>query len=157
MPLALAGHLVTFRALGADALPDESTFLFWLPLATAVGLAPWLTLSFRSATAGMAFSLAMPGFMFCGALVAWVATRGFTPVPQSFVFRVGGVGTLLVSSAGVFLGWRAFQRLEAIDGGSELGWWRWRRADTADAPAARTHGDFTRSGCWCVKSSSCSE
>ena len=128
--LALAGHLVTFRALGAEPA-DESTFLFWLPLATAVGLAPWLTLSFRSATAGMAFSLAMPGFMFCGALFAWVATRGFTPVPQSFVFRVGWVGTLLVSSAGVFLGWRAFQRLEAIDGGSELGWWRWRRADTA--------------------------
>jgi hypothetical protein len=128
--LALAGHLVTFRALGAESA-DESTFLFWLPLATAVGLAPWLTLSFRSATAGMAFSLATPGFMFCGALLAWAATRGFTPVPQSFVFRVGWVGTLLVSSAGVFLGWRAFQRLEAIDGGSELGWWRWRRADTA--------------------------
>ena len=128
--LALAGHLVTFRPLGA-APADESMFLFWLPLATAVGLAPWLTLSLRSATAGMAFSLATPGFMFCGALLAWVATRGFTPVPQSFVFRVGWVGTLLVSTAGAFLGWRAFQRLEAIDGGSELGWWRWRRADTA--------------------------
>lgn len=127
--LALAGHLVTFRPLGA-APADESTFLFWLPLATAVGLAPWLTLSLRSATAGMAFSLATPGFMFTGALLAWFATRGFTPVPQSFVFRVGWVGTLLVSSAGVFLGWRAFQRLE-VDGGSEFGWWRWRRADTA--------------------------
>jgi len=127
--LALAGHLVTFRPLGAVPA-DESTFLFWLPLATAVGLAPWLTLSLRSATAGMAFSLAMPGFMFTGALLTWLATRGFTPVPQSFVFRVGWVGTLLVSSAGVFLGWRAFQRLE-VDGGSELGWWRWRRADPA--------------------------
>jgi hypothetical protein len=79
----------------------------------------------------MAFSLATPGFMFCGALLAWAAKHGFTPAPQSFVFRVGWVGTLLVSLTGVFLGWRAFQRLEAIDGGSELGWWRWRRADTA--------------------------
>ena len=96
-----------------------------------MGLAPWLTLSLRSATAGMAFSLATPGFMFCGALLAWAAKHGFTPAPQSFVFRVGWVGTLLVSLAGVFLGWRAFQRLEAIDGGTELGWWRWRRADTA--------------------------
>ncbi len=129
VPLALVGHFVAFQALAERDV--ESIVLFWLPLATAVGLAPWLTLSLRSATAGMAFSLAMPGFMFCGALLAWAATRGFTPVPQSFVFRVGGVSTLLVSSAGVFLGWRAFQRLEAIDGGSELGWWSWRRADTA--------------------------
>ena len=138
--LALAGHLVTFRALGAEP-GDESTWLFWGPLATAVGLAPLLTLSFRSATAGMAFSLATPGFMFCGALVLWAATHGFTPVPQSFVFRLGGIGTLLVSSAGVFLGWRAFQRLEAIDGGSELEWWRWTRADTARLPpeARRFH------------------
>ena len=138
--LALAGHFVTFGPLGA-APADESMFLFWLPLVTAVGLAPWLTLSLRSATAGMAFSLAAPGFMFCGALLAWVATHGFTPVPQSFVFRVGWVGTLLVSTAGAFLGWRAFQRLEAIDGGAELGWGRWRRADTATRPldARRFH------------------
>ena len=130
--LALAGHFVTFRPLGAAPV-DESTFLFWLPLATAVGLAPWLTLTLRSATAGMAFSLATPGFMFTGALVAWFVTRGFTPVPQSFIFRVGWVGTLLVSSAGVFLGWRAFQRLE-VDGGSEFGWWRWRWRDTETRP-----------------------
>ena len=137
--LALAGHYVTFRPLGA-APADESTFLFWLPLATAVGLAPWLTLSLRSATAGMAFSLATPGFMFTAALLAWVATRGFTPVPQSFVFRVGWVGTLLVSSAGVFLGWRAFQRLE-VDGGTEFGWWRWGQPDPARQPrqARRFH------------------
>jgi hypothetical protein len=137
--LALAGHFVTFRPLGA-ARSDESMFLFWLPLATAVGVAPWLTLSCRSATAGMAFSLATPGFMFTGALLAWVATRGFTPVPQSFLFRVGWVGTLLVSVAGVFLGWRAFQRLE-VDGGSELGRWRWRQDGTVRPPlhARRFH------------------
>ena len=140
VPLALVGHFVTFAALGAEG-DVESVVLFWLPLVTAVGLGPWLTLSFRSATAGMAFSLAMPGFMFCGALVAWAATHGFTPVPQSFIFRLGAVGTLLVSSAGVFLGWRAFQRLEAIDGGFELGWRRRRRADTPRLPmdARRFH------------------
>jgi hypothetical protein len=140
VPLALVGHFVTFAALGAEG-DVESVVLFWLPLVTAVGLGPWLTLSFRSATAGMAFSLATPGFMFCGAVIGWAAVHGFTPVPQSFVFRVGAVGTLLVSSAGAFLGWRAFQRLEAIDGGLTFRWWRDRQAGTPRLPldARRFH------------------
>jgi hypothetical protein len=128
LPLAAVGRFLTFHGYDAERDP-EMTVVFWLPLATAVGVAPWLTMLFRSATAGMAFSLAMPGFMFCGALVAWAATRGFTPVPQSFVFGVGWTGTLLISVVGGILGWRAFQRLEPIDGGESFGRPSWLGRD----------------------------
>lgn len=137
LPLAVAGRLLAFRGFSPDRDP-EMTIIFWLPLVTAVGVAPWLTLLFRSATAGMAFSLAMPGFMFCGALVRWVATHGFTPAPQYFVFRIGAIGTVAISALGLVLGWRSFQRLEAIDGLANLPVPRWLRRDPGDVrPAAR--------------------
>jgi len=117
------------------------TVIFWMPLVTAVGVAPWLTLLFRSATAGMAFSLAMPGFMFCGALARWVATHGFTPAPQYFVFRIGAIGTVAISALGLVLGWRSFQQLEAIEGPANLPLPRWLQRDpvAVPPPARRFH------------------
>jgi hypothetical protein len=140
LPLAVAGRVLAFRGFSPDRDP-EMTVIFWLPLVTAVGVAPWLTLLLRSATAGMAFSLAMPGFMFCGALIRWVATHGFTPAPQHFLFRLGGIGTVAISALGLVLGWRSFQRLEAIEGLASLPVPRWLRRDPADVPvhARRFH------------------
>ena len=137
LPLAVAGHFLAFRGFHPDRDP-EMTILFSLPLVTAVGVAPWLTLLLRSATAGMAFSLAMPGFMFCGALAWWVASHGFTPAPQDFVFRTGAILTVPISALGLVLGWRSFQRLEAIEGPANLTLPRWLRREPAGvSPHAR--------------------
>jgi hypothetical protein len=133
LPLAVAGSLLAFRTFRPDRDP-EMTIIFWLPLVTAVGVAPWLTLLLRSATAGMAFSLAMPGFMFCVALARWVLTHGFTPAPQAVVFRGGAIGTVAISALGLVLGWRSFQRLEAIEGPANLPVPRWLRRDPPDVP-----------------------
>jgi hypothetical protein len=130
LPLAVAGRLLAFRGFSPDRDP-EMTIIFWLPLVSAVGIAPWLTLLLRSATAGMAFSLAVPGFMFCGALVRWVAMHGFTPAPQYYVFRIGAIGTVAISALGLVLGWRSFKRLEAMDGVANLPWPHWLRRDSA--------------------------
>jgi hypothetical protein len=131
LPLALAGRFLAFHSFSPERDP-EMAFIFWLPLVTAIGVAPWLTLTFRSATAGMAFSLATPGFVFCGALVAWVANHGFTPAPQPYMFRIGWIGTLAISAFGVVLGWRSFQKLEALDRIPELPLRQWLRRTPAD-------------------------
>ena len=115
LPLAVVGHLFTFSRYRVGDI--ELTVIFWLPLATAVGLAPWLTMLCRSATAGMAFSLAMPGVMFTFALIIWVARHGWlTPAPQEFIFRFSWFATLTLSAIGLIAGWRSFQRLEVVEG-----------------------------------------
>jgi len=82
----------------------------------------------------------MPGFMFCVALIRWAATHGFTPAPQAFVFRSGAIGTVAISALGLVLSWRAFQRLEAIEGPANLPVPRWLRRDPAvPRPGRRFH------------------
>ena len=106
--------------------------------ALAVGVAPCLTLIFRSPLAGAAFAAATP-------LVLWLIglwIPGWSPSDvETFVKQ----SSLLVSGAGLALTGVLFQRLEALDGPvaerGVPGWFRKTALDADAAPAApaRTH------------------
>ncbi len=82
---------------------------------SAVGVAPWLTLLTRSTLAGAVFAGSLP-LLFWGAanLLTW-ALFGANPTDTStwICFLVPLIGHWL---AGPFLGYRAFVRLQALDG-----------------------------------------
>jgi hypothetical protein len=104
----------------------------------AVGVAPCLTLMFRSPLAGAAFAAATP-------LVFWLIglwIPGWTPSDVETFMKQG---SLFVSGAGLAMTCVLFQRLEVIDGPASdrgvPGWFKKTAlaADTAPASPARTH------------------
>ena len=110
--------------------------LVLLPAAIALFIAPWMAMVCRSPMAGIVFSATLPGLlMFAGEIIGAVRLGiGHPDVdPAAIRFWLRGLVPLLVVSA--FLGWRAFVRLEAIDGeASEIQMPRWFKPDR---PASR--------------------
>jgi hypothetical protein len=91
-------------------------------------LAPWLTMLSRNPLAGTVFTMVSPGLL-------WLLVNEFVPSPWNFVvFWSALVGLSMVAAV---MGWRAFMRLEAIEGrAADM---RWPAAAAAHAPARRRH------------------
>jgi hypothetical protein len=86
---------------------DRTTVAVFI-LLFGVFVAPWLTMVARSAIGGAVFTAVIPGWL-------WLATRLFVDAPrQDLVFRAA---MLAFSGLAAVLGWRAFMRLESIEGG----------------------------------------
>lgn len=111
--------------------------LVLVPFFVGLFLAPWLTMASRSALAGVVFAGSLPGMLsVCGNLagMAWFGIGSPNVEPFRAWFWLGGMIILCVVSG--FMGWRAFMRLEAIDGtGSEVRMPDWFR--TPARPPAR--------------------
>jgi hypothetical protein len=87
-----------------------------LPLLAALCLAPWLTLVTRSPLAGAMFSLSLASVVLL--IAERVATGGYGFTDDVNLFKIALIRWLMLAlcAAGAVLGWRAFARLEAIEG-----------------------------------------
>lgn len=100
--------------------PEHSTpfgpLFVALPLLVALFLAPWLTLVTQSSLAGAMFSLSLASIVL---LVAErVATGGYGFNDEVNLFKIALIRwpMLALCAAGGILGWRAFARLEIVQG-----------------------------------------
>jgi hypothetical protein len=119
MVLPLAASLWLLGAfVGFPALP-------WLAAAAAMGLAPLCTMVGRSALAGAALSVTLPAVVLVLLTIVSVAFDGSADAERAA--RDLWAWTMLPLLAGsAVLGWRRFQRLEAIGGGgagTSPAWW----------------------------------
>ena len=129
---AVAGPSVFPRMRGE---PGVGLAFVLLPL---VGLcvAPWLTMVFRSAIAGAAFTLAMPGTLMTVSQLLYLGIyRRVASV--DFTMAVLLRGTIGMCVVGAVMSWRTFMRLEAIDGpGPGLSLPQWLRRPAVASVAA---------------------
>jgi hypothetical protein len=83
----------------------------------AMFIAPWLTLGARSVMGGLVFSFALPATLLVAGDVIGILIYGEQPaVVDRFNFTVFVWGTALMSVVGAVAGWRAFLRLQVVEG-----------------------------------------
>jgi hypothetical protein len=87
-----------------------------LPVLVALFLAPWLTLVTRSSLAGGMFSLSLASFVLVGAERLSTGGYGFTDEVDLLKIALIRWPMLALCAVGAALGWRAFARLEVIEG-----------------------------------------
>ena len=136
--LAVVPMLATLGliALAMDARGTSftrNTVIGGLSALAAVTLAPWLTMVCRSPLAGTVFSLGIAGFTqvaSLGLVISWLKLGGRPSLPlQTIGDRVLIVLLATAALLGATASWRAFMRLEAIDGPDpHLAWPRWLRS-----------------------------
>ncbi len=117
--IALTAVAVLTKVMG-QTTPAVSP-LYYLPLAGALTLAPWLTLLTRSPLAGTVFTLGIAGT--AAVIGDWMGLRLHGYTAQADLFRIAflqwALGTLVVFSA--VAGWIAFRLHEVTDGrGAEV-------------------------------------
>jgi hypothetical protein len=134
--VSVLGAIVTLPRLRA---PETIRMAFVLAPMIGVCVAPWLTMACRSAIAGAAFTLALPGTLITLIQLAYLmAFRHIAPIEiETPALWAGCAGLCAI---GAISGWRTFMQLEAIEGtGPRLGVPEWfRRGETAGASAHAT-------------------
>ena len=113
------------------------TLILLLPVLCGLFVAPWLTMLTRSALAGVVFTISIPGTIWVlgEALGAWL--YGASSEVDTFKLAVWLRAVLALCAIGAVLGWRAFMRLQAIEGsGAAIQLPRWFSAAGA---ARRSH------------------
>ena len=136
--LAVAPMIATLGLIALAMDPRETAFtrntvIGGLSALAAVTLAPWLTIVCRSPLAGTVFSLGIAGMLelaSLGMVLGWLKLGGALTMPlQALHDRVLAVSLVVTAAVGALAGWRAFMRLEAIDGpDTHLAWPRWLRS-----------------------------
>jgi len=111
--------------VGVALLPRDWREAQIILLATACGLfiAPWLALVCRSVLAAAVFTIAVPGVLAVAGDVAGGIVYGFDRAADidRFKYLVLWRGMILICALAFVAGWRAFMRLEAIEGrGADL-------------------------------------
>lgn len=139
--LLVLGSLLAVLAVVAWSVGARTVWLF-LPLASGIFLAPWLTLITRSELAGLVFACAVPALCLLAAEVWAEAVYGPTldtrNVADQLRNRVFGTGTAVmcaVAAAGTIA---RFRSLEIIEGRGRAVSTRWLpagRANTVRRPA----------------------
>jgi hypothetical protein len=84
----------------------------WLPVLCSLCVGPWLTMYFRNPLAGTIFAMGLPGTVFITIQLTYFWITGLTLDESALFPRVA----VVVCAVGAVMGWRAFMRLEAIDG-----------------------------------------
>jgi hypothetical protein len=126
--------------------------LLYVGLSGATGallVAPWITLACRSTLAGAVFTAALPAVAFLVAFLAALARFGLgsTGMPEVQEFEIICMAVLLITTClfSPFLAFRAFRRLEGLDGaGPALRLPRWSRASTQPNVPARAGSGWLR-------------
>jgi hypothetical protein len=160
--LVLAGWLLALGALacglllwsGAEAwrMASGETSGWWgysllaLPMLWALGIAPWLTLCFRNAIAGVVFTLAVPAACWAAASTVIFAREGMTRTAleagETLTLTILWAGVATVGIVGVVASGRLFARAEASDeSGGEwaLGSAGVREGEPVSGAARRVH------------------
>ena len=155
--LSLIAALVLLRADGIERmLGGDSAASQWrlaiVVLTPLLGLcvAPWLTLVFRNATAGLVFTLAVPSALWIAGQIARAASVDFdfvdlevgNPFGYGPALTLMVVGVLATSLVAAVHGRKLFVGLEALDAPRDLLPSAVRRrapASTADATSRQTH------------------
>jgi hypothetical protein len=120
LTLALLAWVTLFRdpellrTIGWSDFPSP-----WLVSASSLCVAPWLTMLCRSTMGGVVFTVALSPLLLVLGNVAGGLSYGFdgaAPIDR-VTFAVHFWGVLAFCVIGAVAGWRAFMRLEAIEGG----------------------------------------
>ena len=133
--LSVVAALAVLRAEGIDrALGDGALGARWglaiVVLTPVLGLcvAPWLTMVFRNATAGLVFTLAVPAALWIAGQIARAASVDFdfveleigSPFGYGPALTLMTVGMLVVGAVAAVHGRKLFVGLEALDTPREL-------------------------------------
>jgi len=111
-----------------------------LAVVAAVGLAPWVAMLSRSALGGAVFAASIPGFLFTAAQFTGLQLYGYTRTVDEFTETFMTVAMVSLSALGVVLGWRRFERLEAIEGrGADVSLFRSSGPTSAFSARRRSH------------------
>lgn len=127
---------------GAGREMKDTALVGMLSLLSSAFLAPWLTMRTRNVIAGGIFALSIPAVLLVGSELATIAVFGVarldTDVAQQFRMELLWSAMLLLSAVGAVSSWRAFMRLEVIEG-SESHLRLPRLFDRASAVSQRRH------------------
>jgi hypothetical protein len=93
----------------------ELKALLWVPVLSALWLAPWLTMLCRSALAGAVFSMVLPGLVQVAA-----SLMPSDRAAEAAGVRTFWIGCLMLCAAGALMTWRTFARLDVVDGGVDV-------------------------------------
>ena len=155
VPLAvsLAGAFLWAAARMRAPFEFNTTGFTLAVLLCALTLAPWLTIVTRNLLAGALFPLAIVSLALIGAGLVTTYGYGLAPGPQADALRTTLFNRALAVAfaAGAVLSWRAFMRLEAIDGpvaSIDLGAWRSRDDAAAEPVALRSRPANTARRVW---------
>jgi hypothetical protein len=102
-----------------------------LPVVIGFFIAPWMTMLCRSTLAGIVFAATLPGLpIFAGEVIGAMRLGVGHPDVDTFRDQLWLRAILPILAAAAALGWRAFSRLDAIDGaGSDIQMPRWFKAE----------------------------
>lgn len=128
--------LFTLGALALTRLPpapagrelQDTTRVGVVSLVGSLFLAPWLTMVCRNPIAGGLFGLSISAALILGSeIVTWIVTGQIdSQMSEQFRTAVLAGATALVCAVGAVASWRAFMRLEVVDGpGAQFRWPNW--------------------------------
>ena len=135
--LVLAAVTVSLR--GGDALLGPA--FLWLPVLTALFVAPWLTLASRSALGGTVFTVGAAGLLLVTGQWIGVARYGYTRQVDAFRITLLWQSMAVLCVAGAVMTWILFARLQVIDG-------RGREVDFAPAATVAGPGLTRHNAIW---------
>lgn len=123
--LAVLARAMLLRADANDSVDSAATgaWLETIPILVAVlsfCVAPWLTMIFRNAIAGVVFTLAIPAGLWLAINVVPAIDGIDTPRDYAVDLTIFWAGVLVASALALVNGLRRFLRLEAVDGPLEI-------------------------------------